>query len=182
MRDSIEYDVGDFENPDSAKGLHARFYWVPKKDEAASVEAGRPVFKDCEYVEILAAGNANNIVRRPVGDMDRSRFRQQYAMFKQGSAEQLVGTPLSEIPWLTRSQVEELMYNKIRTLEQLAEVNDQFCNTAPGMYELKRKAAAWVQKASEAVPFTKMQSEMDALRAELEALKAVKAAPVATKG
>jgi hypothetical protein len=124
-----------------------------------------------EYVEILAAGNANNIIRKPASDVERYRFRQQYDMFKKGDDEQLTGTPLGEVPWITRSQVEELNYRKVRTLEQLAELNDQACNI-PGMYELKRKAGAWLKKAQEAAPFTSMQAEMDALRAELDAMKA----------
>lgn len=177
---TAEFDIKDFDDPNDTKGVYARFYYVPKQDEAESAKEGRPIFKDVEYVEIIAAGNANNIVRKPVRDMDRQRFHVQYEKFKAGDMEQLTGTPLTEIPWLTRSQVEELMYRKIRSLEQLAEISDAACN-APGMYELKRKARAWVDKAAEAAPFTKMQEEMNALREELAAMKAQQAAPQAKK-
>jgi hypothetical protein len=86
--------------------------------------------------------------------------------------EQLVGTPLAEIPWLTRSQVEDLMYQKIRTVEQLAEISDQVCTGAPGLYELKRKAKAYVDKARDGSEFTALYAELDALRAELAAVQA----------
>jgi hypothetical protein len=170
MRDTFEFDVKDFEDPNNNSGVYARFYLASKEDRAESEKAGRPIFKDVEYIEILAAGNANNIIRKPASDVERYRFRQQYAKFKEGDTEQLTGTPLTEVPWITRSQVDELLYRKVRTLEQLASLNDADCNV-PGMYELKRKAAAWLVKAQEAAPFTAMQSELDALRAELDALK-----------
>lgn len=170
MRDSFEFDVKDFEDPNNNNGVYARFYWVSREDPVQSAAAGRPIFVDKEYVEILAAGNQNNIIRKPASDMERQRFRAQYAKFREGDTEQLTGTPLTEVPWITRSQVDELMYRKVRTLEQLAELNDQACNV-PGMYELKRKAGLWLKQAKEAAPFTAMAAEMDALRAELDALK-----------
>jgi hypothetical protein len=173
MRDSVEFDVNDFQDPNLNKGVYARFYFVPRKDEVASAQEGRAIFHDVEYIEIIAAGNANNIIRKPVRDEDRFRFRDQYEKFRQGDTEQLCGTPLTEVPWLTRSQVEELMYRKVRTVENLAEISDSACNV-PGLLDLRRKAEAWLVKAKEAAPFTAMQAEMDALRAELDALKAIK--------
>jgi len=187
MRDSFEFDVKDFEDPNNNNGVYARFYWVSKEDPVQSAAAGRPIYVDKEYIEILAAGNANNIIRKPASDVERYRFRPQYERFKAGDQEQLVGTPLTEVPWITRSQVDELLYRKVRTLEQLAELNDAACNV-PGMYELKRKAGLWLKQANEAAPFTAMASEIEGLRAELDALKAQNAAtnqaktPVPAKG
>jgi hypothetical protein len=175
MRDTIEYDVDDMMS-DSDKGVYAKFYFFPMEDPKASAEAGRPVFADREFVEILAAGNQNNIVRRPASDMDKKRFRRQYALFKQGDEEQMIGTPLKEVPWITRSQVEEFAYRKIRTLEDLAGMSDAQC-VLPGMYDMKRKAEAWLKKASDAAPFTAMSAEMEALRAEIAALKAAAEEP-----
>lgn len=170
MRDTIEYDVSDMDAND--KGVYAKFYMFPMEDARASAEAGRPVFVDKEFVEILAAGNQNNIVRRPASEMDKVRFRRQYDLFKQGDSEQMVGTPLSEVPWVTRSQVEEFAYRKIRTLEDLANISDAQC-TLPGMYDMRRNAEAWLKKASDAAPFTAMMEEIEALKAELAAMKAL---------
>lgn len=171
MREVADFDVSDFEDENSTKGVYARFYWRPKKDEAASAVEGRPIFKDTEYVEIIAAGNSNNIVARPVSDIDRNRFRKAYAKFKEGDSEQLVGTPLVEIPWMTRSQVEELAYMKVRTVENLAELNDGACSGVPGLYDLKRKAQAWVKKAEGAAPFTALQKENEDLKNRIAALE-----------
>jgi len=170
MRDTVEFDVSDMQDPYSDKGVYAKFYFFPMEDHKASAEQGRPIFSDREFIEIIAAGNQNNIVRRPATEMDRQRFRRQYTMFKQGDEDQVVGTPLKEVPWITRSQIEEFAYRKIRTLEDLAGMSDAQCN-APGMYDMKRKAEAWLKKANEAAPFTAMSAEIEALKAELAALK-----------
>lgn len=169
MSQMIEYDVADFEDHNSTKGTYAKFYIVPMKDERLSAEQGRPMFKDVEFIEIMAAGNANNIIRRPATDMDKGRYRRIYEMFKAGDAEQIVGTLLIEIPWISRSQVEELNYRKIRTVEALAEVSDTDCNV-PGMFELRKKARAWMTKANEAAPFTSMLAEIDELKKMNQAL------------
>ena len=60
-----DYDLRDFDGRFRAdQGVQARFYTLPMQDHAATAEHGRPMFKDTEFVEILAAGNANNIVKR----------------------------------------------------------------------------------------------------------------------
>jgi hypothetical protein len=171
MSEVIEYDISRFDRPQDTSGLHIRFYMATKKNEAASAEAGRLICEDKEYIEILAPGNANNIIRRPVVKEDKFNYRDQYERFKAGDAEQIIGTPLAEVAWIARSQVEELLYLKVRTLEQLAEVSDQFCSGIPGMYELKRKAAAYVNGEKDDSRFTQMHAEMEAMRRELAALK-----------
>lgn len=174
MRQVADFDVEDFENVASRKGVYAKFYITPEKDEKASAEAGRPVYVDRECIEIIAAGNSNNIVRRFVREADKTRFREEYTLFKAGSVEQVVGTPLSEIPWMAKSQCEELYFMKIRTLEQLAALDDQVCSKMAGLYDLKRKAAAWLKKSEEAKPFTAMAEELDQLKKQLAALTAEK--------
>jgi hypothetical protein len=171
MRESVEYDTNDFNNENDTKGVYAKFYISPLKNETLSAEQGRPVYEDKEFIEILASGNSNNIIRRKASDMDRQRFRAAYAKFKEGDAEQLVGTPLSEVSWVSRSQVEELAYMKCRTVEQLANIMDQACTGVPGLYDLKRKATAWLLKTEGEAPFTALAKENEDLRSELEALK-----------
>lgn len=179
MREQYDGDLQEFENVESTKGVYARFYLHPKQDEKASAEAGRPIFVEREYVEIIAAGNSNNIIRRPVSDMDRRRFRGAYEKFRQGDTEQLVGTPLSEVTWIARGMIEELAYKKVRTVEQLAELNDAVCGSMPGVYDLKRKAQAWVEKADKAAPFTQMAKENEELKNRIAALEQMLAMPKA---
>lgn len=169
MRDSVDYDVSDFDDRFAAdKSVYAKFYTHPVKNERASAEAGRAKFDEVEYVEIRAAGNANNIIQRPASDQDRQRFHRQYELFRAGMAEQTVGTPLTEIPWVTKSQVEELAYVRINTLEALATVNDDVCQKMAGLRDLKNKAVVFMEAADKAAPLTALQDENKQLRKQLE--------------
>lgn len=171
MRDTADFDPKDFERPYSDGGTHAKFYTKAVPDEAASAEAGSPKFTDKVYIEIMTPGNQTNIVDRPVRPVDKQRFAAQYAAFIAGDNEQITGTPLSEVTWVPRSIVEELNYAKVRTVEQLAEINDNVCTKMPGMFDLKRKAIAWMENAKQAAPFTKLYAENEALQRRLEQLE-----------
>lgn len=168
----VDYNTDDFNSRYQAdRGVHARFYTVPVEDRAASAEAGRPMFKDQEFIEIIAAGNQNNIVRRKASNEDRSRFSRQYEMYRRGVEDQLVGTPLAEVAWLTRSQVEELAYLRIRTLESLADLDDAVCTRHAGLYDLKAKAGAALDQAKGMAPLTALQEENEKLRNQVQTLE-----------
>lgn len=168
----MEIDVEVFQNGRFAadRGVHARFYLKPVIDKAASAAAGRTIHKEVEYVEILAAGNPNNIVQRRATSEDRNRFRDQYAMFREGNSEQLTGTHLAEVAWLTRSQIEELSYLRIRSLEQLANVSDEVCGRHVGLYELKKKANAVLEASASEAPLHQLQAENEKLLKQVEEL------------
>lgn len=167
-----DFDYKDFENRYAGdKALHVRFYLRPWQNEAKSAEAGRPIFDDREFVEIRAPGNSTTVLDRPVSEMDRARFARQYAMFRAGSVDQITGTRLTEVPWITRSQCEELSYFRILTVEQLAELADNVCSAIPGTYDLKRRAKATLEASEKAAPFTAMAAENAALKNEVETLR-----------
>jgi len=169
--ETVEYDVNDFnERYAGDKSVYAKFYTMPIKNESASAKEGRPIFEDREYIEIRASGNQNNIINRPADQLDRERFSRHYDLFKKGQEDQVVGTPLSEVTWLTRSQIEELAYVRIRTLEQLANVNDETCQRMVGLRDLKNKAVAFLENAEKAAPFTAMAEENEKLKQQVEAL------------
>lgn len=167
-----EFDVEDFNSREAAdKNVYVKFYIRPRENEAKSAAEGRPIYEDKEYVEIRTPGNTTNVIQRPVTDMDKKRFAAQYRAFKEGDLEQISGTPLVEAPWITRSQVEELSYLRIRTLEQLANVGDDVCTRIPGLFKLKQRAQAMAANAEKQAPFTAMQKENEELRNSLEALQ-----------
>jgi len=169
---TADFDVEDFKSREAGdKSVYVKFYVRPKLDEAASDEAGRPIYKDVDYVEIRVPGNQTNIIQRPVTDMDKKRFAPAYREFKSGETEQNIGTPLVEAPWITRSQVEELSYLRIRSLEQLANVNDDVCTRIPGLFKLKQRAQNMVDKAEKSAPFIKMQAEYETLKDKLAAME-----------
>lgn len=169
--EQADFAENHFDNRFGAdKSVFAKFYFMPVKDEHASAEQGRPIFNDVEFVEIIVAGDATNQIQRQATDQDRQRFRAAYGNFKDGNAEALVGTPLTEVTWLGKSQVEELSYLKVRTLEALAELNDTVCGKYPGFYDLKRRAMAHMLASEKAAPLEAVHAENQLLKQQLEAL------------
>jgi len=169
---TADFDVSDFNSREAAdKSVYVKFYIRPKENEAKSAEEGRPIYEDKEYVEIRTPGNTTNIVQRPVTDMDKKRFAAAYREFKAGDTEQVIGTPLVEAPWITRSQVEELSYLRIRTVEQLANVGDDVCTRIPGLFKLKQRAQQMEVNAEKQAPFIKLQKEREDMQAQIDSLK-----------
>lgn len=167
-----DFNVEDFEARDAAdKNTHARFFLHPMLNQEKSDAAGRPIYEDTEYVEIYTPGNQTNVPRRPARQMDRDRFHRQYRLFKQGDEVQQVGTPLSVVPWLTRSQVEELKFFRITSVEALAEVNDDVCTRMPGLFKLKQRAQDMVAKAEKSAPFIAMQQKNEELESRLATME-----------
>lgn len=156
-------------------GVNARFYTITQKNEEKSATEGRPIYDEKEFVEIIASGNANNIIRREASEQDKQRFSRQYTIFgrdKAATGEQLSGTPLTEVAWLAKSQVSELAYMHIHTLEQLAALDDSTCSKFAGMYDLKRKAQAAMEAAAKSAPMTEMAMQMEQMKVQLEELLA----------
>ena len=173
MRPEYEFDVKEFEDPNSSdKSANVRFFIQPVLNEAKSAEAGRPIFEDKEYCEIVVPGNKTNRPIKPVNDIVKRRFAYQYRQWKlTGEAEPVSGTILAEVPWLTRSQVEELSYYHIRTLEQLANVGDDICGKIMGLYDLKRRAGDHLKRAEEAAPVEHLRAELASRDEKINALE-----------
>lgn len=163
-------DYRDFESREAGdKNVFVKFYTKPVKNDTKSDQEGRPIFDEREYVEIRTPGNATNVVQRPVTDMDKQRFRRQYRAFKEDKEQQMPGTPLKEVPWITASQCEELAYLRIITLEQLSEVNDDVCGRIPGLFKLKERAKLTVSRAADNAPLLEMQTRLEEMKAMIEA-------------
>lgn len=172
MREAYDADPRDFESREAAdNSVYVKFYTKPVQDQAESDKAGRPIYKEKEYVEIRTPGQQNNVIQRPVTDMDRQRFRRAYNLFKEGMEEQLVGTPLSEVPWMTRSQVEELHHLRVRTVEHLATLGDDVCGRYAGLYKLKQKAQQVIADGEKTAPFAQLQAQHEQAMAELAEMR-----------
>ena len=129
--------------------LHVKFFMKPRIDQAESDRQQRPVYKDVPYVEMMMPGEKNVIIREPVWDQHIKRFPQHWQQFLAGEKEQIIGTPLKVAPFLTESQVEELLHFKIRTVEQLADLADSGMNFM-GAHELKAAAKRFIEKIGRA--------------------------------
>lgn len=148
--------------------LLVRFFLTPKQDKTATEEQGRPIFKDVEYCEIRVRGNRDPQACRPATFADKKRFPRHYDAFKQRVEMPEEGTPLAEWPQISRSQVEELSFVSIKTVEQLAEVSDTHIAKVQGGYSLKQKASEWLASAHDVAKLAKTNRDQ---AAQIEELK-----------
>jgi len=159
-------------NPEDDRKLLVRFYTHPVQQTAKSIKEGRKIFKDTEYIEILIPGDKHSIIRRQVFDMDRQRFSDIYKRFKMGLENQMEGTPLANLLWMTESKIKEYEFFNIVTVEQLAQAADgSQASAVMGFVDDKRKADAFLESAKNQAPLVEMRSMLDERNAEIDMLK-----------
>lgn len=161
------WDVNRF--ADDAK-LHVRFYSKPRLNTDKSAQENRAIYEDTDYVEIMIPGDKHNIIQRPVWEQDIQRFPIHYEKYKKNQ-EQVVGTPLSAVPFLTQAQVEEFAFFHIRTVEHLAGAPDAVIGRFMGGNGFKAQAKAWLDKSTSGETLlAKINEKDDEIRALQERL------------
>lgn len=164
------------QNMPNKHGLFAEFYMEAVRDNAASLEAGHPKFKDLPYVMIMVPGDKGAVVRRPVRvgqhpKHDNNRFHNEYVAFVQKKETPLIGFPLEEWAQLTRSQVLELAHFGFKTVEHLADVTDTNAQKFMGLYDLRDKAKAFLKASKEEAPIQQLHAEIEHRNDQLEAMQ-----------
>lgn len=164
MLGTFDEDVSNYDERHPFKGderIPVQFRIDALKDDAATEEKGRPIFRDVEFIKIF--NGKDNIIDRPLRDTDKQRWPRAYAAWKNtGDGDPgNVGTRLEHWPQLTRAQAEEFRHFKVFTVEQLADLNDAVVGQMPGAAKLKRLAALAVEAAKGEAPFLRMQTELD---------------------
>lgn len=167
----IAEEVGRVAKTSPDDQLIVAFDRRPERDELASREAGRPIFAEVDYIIIRAPGDKDNIIERPVDEMDARRFATRYLEWKKTGENREPGTPLAMWPEMSRAQVEELAFFKVTTVEQLANLSDANCQKWPGIQALKQKARDFIEAASGNAPMVKMRAELEELKATNETLR-----------
>ncbi len=160
-------------------GLYVEFYIESIEDEEASVEAGRPIYVDREFIKIIPVGDKNTVICRPVRHKeeggvppDTIRWAAKYEAFKRTGEVVNEGTPLEQWPILKKSQVMTMKAANVHTVEQLAAVSDaNLSNLGMGARELQQKAISFLAAAKDGSGLEKLHKENENLRIQLEALK-----------
>lgn len=163
----------DEQNADNR--LQVRFYKRPVQQENETQEAGRPIFKEFDFVHICVAGDTLTEIDTYVLNSHKQRFPQQWANYQNrvgANDDQVIGTPVSEWPLVSKSQAEELRAMKFHTVESIAGASDQQLQRmgmAAGMspYAFRDKAKAFLNLATTAAETDKRESEINALKQEL---------------
>ena len=151
--------------------LPVQFYMGIVPDDKETAEKGHPVFKDVEFIRIF--NSKDNIIDRPVRDMDKRRWPGAYQRWKAtGDSEPgSSGMKLEFWPQMTRAQAEEFKYFKIYTVEQLAQTPDSTGQKLMNFQRLKALAVAYVEASNNGAPVSKLTAELEDSKSKVAALE-----------
>ena len=159
--------------------LAVQFYKKSVKQDIASDEAGRPIFKEFDFVRIMIPGDNLTEIDTYAQDSHKQRFPRQWAHYQNQVAnhQDIIGTPLDQWPLITRSQADELRGLKFHTVESIADCSDQQLQRigmVAGMspHNFRLKAKAFLNLANDSAEVAQREAEMQALRQENDKIKA----------
>lgn len=147
--------------------LLVRFYMRTIKHEFNTQREGRPIFVEVPYIEILTPGSRDTLVTEAT-EQYQQRFRKQWENFLARESAPMEGTPLSEVPWMSRSQVAELQALNVLTIEQLINLPDALSQRIMGFSQLKER----VKRFLDASMGESVTGKLDMQIAELKELNA----------
>jgi hypothetical protein len=171
---AIESDIS---NADSR--LAVQFYKKSVKQDMASDEAGRPIFKEFDFVRIMIPGDNLTEIDTYAQESHKQRFPRQWAHYQNQVAnhQDIIGTPIDQWPQVTRSQADELRGLKFHTVESIADCSDQqlqrigmIAGMSPHNFRLKAKA--FLNLANESAEVAHREQELQSLREENAKIKA----------
>lgn len=150
------------------------------EDRNASIAAGGLVMKDVDYVVIRQVGSRDTVEKEAaewLNDIDRmvranaypadwaKHHRQAYEAFKEGREAPELGLSVREWPSVSKAQAENLIRVGVRTVEDVAVMNEQSMQRfGMGARELKAKAAAYLETREN----NKAAEQLAALQVEIE--------------
>jgi hypothetical protein len=152
--------------------LFVQFFRKPVLQPGLSQQEGRAIYKETDYIRIMVPGDKLSVIERPVDAIDARRFADKYEKWKAGAGNAVEGTPLSSLPKMTPSKVEEYKFFGLHTVEQLADANDNLGQKFFGFQEDKRAAKAFIELAKGNAPIEKMNEELKARDSKIEELQA----------
>lgn len=155
------------------------------EDREASLKEGMPRFKDIDYAIITPAGSKDRI-ERVVGDwfetlpkeVQGGRFPQSwldaykatYGAWKEGRELPEHGQAITNWPVASPAQMKQLLDLKVRTVEALAEANEEtLMRIGMGGRALKQQAQDYLKAANGT---GKLVGQLNAAREEVETLRA----------
>jgi len=183
MSDDLDFVMNfeDAQQSDADKKLLAMFYTDVVKNEAKSIDAGRPIFDNITLIRIITPGSRDTFVGDATPEY-QARFPQQWARFKANRDQsEDSGTPLNMLPWLQQNQVAEFKALGCHTVEQLVGMSDAVSQKFMGHLQIKQRAQEFLDLAKEKAPGLRLKAELEKRDAEIAELKATVAALVAKK-
>lgn len=179
-----------------ARPPHVIFERRAEEDRQASIEAGRYISRDVDYAIVTPSGSKDRVERvvsdwfsMLAGEVRAERWPQAwldqlksgYEAWTRGQTPPEFGTPLATWPALSPAQVKNWAQVGLRTIEELAEANEEAL-TAYGMgaRDMKSRAKLFLENAGDSAALVaklraseeliaSMQVRMESLEAQLKA-------------
>lgn len=168
------------------------------EDRNASIAAGGMVMRDVDFVIVRQVGSKNTLEKDAaewLADLSNlvsngtypaewaAHFREKFNAYKAGQSEPELGLSVKQWPSLSKAQVENLLSAGVRTVEDVAAMNESAMQKVGlGARELKKKAVAYIEtrdanKATEMINALRVENEtkderIASLEARLQALEA----------
>lgn len=169
---------------------YVRFETRAIEDKAASVAAGRYIARDVDYVLITPPYSKDVMIFKVTQWFDNmtrdvqnnrlpeewaANYRKQYELWKAGQEIPLDGTPIKGWGLASPAQQETLIRMNVRTVEDLARMNDEGIRRfGMGGVEMKNKAVAWLAQSDQgksAAKMAELETENSRLKTDLKELR-----------
>jgi hypothetical protein len=173
----------------SDAGTVATFEMLAIPNPAKSKKAQRPIYDEFEVCRIRFAANKHTVGVFPAHEVFKQapdemgftsdwtyamEYADAYKKFKDGEAQTVAGTPLSELTFLTQGKRLELKALNIHTAEALASLDGHpLKQLGMGGRDLKNQAIAYLENATKtmtAAEFAAVKAAQDQEIADLKAL------------
>ena len=179
-----------------ARPPHVIFERRAEEDRQASIEAGRYISRDVDYAIVTPSGSKDRVERvvsdwfsMLAGEVRAERWPQAwldqlksgYEAWTRGQTPPENGTPLSTWPALSPAQVKNWAQVGLRTIEELAEANEEALSAyGMGARDMKARAKLFLENAGGSAALVaklraseeliaSMQVRMESLEAQLKA-------------
>lgn len=148
-------------NPQSSEGgvrPLVEFYVKPVHLRFRSEQEGRPVYENRDYIKIQFPGQDKQITEREVKDEDKQRFPAEWRAYQTGKEQITQGIPLEDWPAVDPALRMTLKALAVRTVEQVAGMDDNACQNIHGGLGLRRRAQLFLNEATERARAANMQA------------------------
>lgn len=143
-----------------------------------SEQEGRPIYHDAVFIRIQTAGDKLNIIDRPIEEADKRRFPLHWAHYQNTARDgEQMGTPIGEMPGITKGAVLTLKASGFHTVEQFAAASDavlQGLGMSAGVSPLafREKCKQFLGATADMAPAAKLESELAQRDAKIAAMEA----------
>jgi hypothetical protein len=146
-------------------------FWIdPVINPKKTAEAGYPVHDDVEKAMVRVPGSRDETPVK-IDAKFLAEYGDLYERWKKTQEQPVDGLALELWPPLPKSLVEDWRYFGVRSVQQLANLNDGNCQKmGMGVIEWRRKAQAWLEEAKTHAASQRLVSENEHLRREVDRL------------